>query len=191
MKIGYARVSLKRQSLDLQIDALEKYGCDKIFLEKASGAQIERPQLKAALSNITEGDTLVVWKLDRLARDTKQLIETVETLDKKSVTFVSLTESITTKGAMGNLIFHIFSSLAQFERDMIRERVVAGLEAARRRGKVGGRKKVLTKEKILIASTLLKDGKMIISDICNHLNISRASFYNHFKGGRSAYGGDE
>jgi DNA invertase Pin-like site-specific DNA recombinase len=135
-----------------------------------------------------EGDTLVVWKLDRLARNTKQLIETVEDLEKRKITFTSLTESIDTSGAVGKLVFNIFASIAQFERDMIRERVLAGLEAARRRGKVGGRKKVLTKEKILIASTLLKDGTMIVSDICNHLNISRSSFYNHFKGGRYEHG---
>lgn len=188
MKVGYARVSLKRQSLDLQIDALKKSGCDKIFLEKASGAQRDRPQLKAALSICKEGDTLVVWKLDRLARSTKQLIETVETLDKRNVTFVSLTESISTKGAMGNLIFHIFSSLAQFERDNIRERVLAGLDAARSRGRVGGRPKVLTEEKIQIASTLLGDGKMIVKDICKHLSISPATFYRYFKGGRSLHG---
>lgn len=184
-------MSLKRQSLDLQIDALEKYGCDKIFLEKASGAQRDRPKLKEALSMCKEGDSLVVWKLDRLARSTKQLIETVETLDKRNVTFVSLTESITTKGAMGNLIFHIFSSLAQFERDMIRERVIAGLEAARTRGRFGGRPVALTREKIKIAEVLIKDPSITVSEICTQLNISTSPFYRHFKGGRALHDGEE
>jgi len=188
MKIGYARVSLKSQSLDLQIDALKKYGCEKILLEKASGAQRDRPQLKEALSLCNDGGELVVWKLDRLARSTKQLIETVESLDKRNVTFVSLTEAIDTSGAMGNLIFHIFSSLAQFERDVIRERVNAGLQAARLRGRVGGRPRVMTEEKIQVATTLLEDGKMIVKDICKHIGVSVATFYSHFKGGRSMHG---
>lgn len=186
MKIGYVRVSKKIQSYNLQIDALEKEGCLKIFLETASGAQRDRPQLKEALSLCEEGDTLVVWKLDRLARSTKQLIETVEMLNERGITFLSLTEDIDTKGSVGNLIFHIFASLAQFERDIIRDRVVAGLEAARLRGRVGGRPRTITNEKLRIAKTLLDEDKMTIKQICNHLNISVSTFYTTFKGGRGA-----
>ena len=140
MLIAYARFSTKQHDLALQLDALEKAGCEKVFTEKISGAKRNRPEFKAALEFVREGDTLVVWKLDRLARSLKQLIETVEGLEKRQIGFLSLTEAIDTTSPAGRLIFHIFASLAEFERSIIRERTRAGLEAARRRGRIGGRK---------------------------------------------------
>jgi DNA invertase Pin-like site-specific DNA recombinase len=142
MKIGYARVSTQDQSTDLQLDALKRANCERIFQEKASGAKADRPELAAALEYARAGDTLVVWKLDRLARSMRQLIETVELLRERGVMFESLTEKIDTASAQGQLVFGIFASLAQFERSLIRERVSAGLQAARRRGRQGGRPKV-------------------------------------------------
>jgi len=139
MLIGYARVSTQDQDLALQLDALAAAGCEKIFTEKVSGTQRERPQLRTALEYMRSGDTLVVWKLDRLARSTKQLIETVEQLEAHEMGFLALTESLDTTSAGGKLLFHIFAALAEFERSIIQERTRAGLEAARKRGKVGGR----------------------------------------------------
>src|SRR6187200_1319658 len=141
MLVGYARVSTQEQDLALQLDALRAAGCAKVYEEKASGAQRERPELKAALDYVRKGDTLVVWKLDRLARSLKQLIETVELLEDRGIGFKSLTESIDTTTSGGRLIFHIFAALAEFERNIIRERTTAGLNAARARGRVGGRPK--------------------------------------------------
>ena len=136
MLIGYARVSTQDQNPDRQIIALKKAGCEKLFVEKASGAQRERYELEAALDYMREGDTLVVWKLDRLARSMKQLIETVEIIEEKGAGFSSLTEAIDTTTAGGKLIFHIFAALAEFERSIIRERTRAGLDAARAMGGV-------------------------------------------------------
>ena len=138
MLIGYARVSTQDQNPDLQIDALRESGCEKVFTDKASGAQRERPQLREALEYMRDGDILVVWKLDRLARSLKQLIETVEGLEQQGVGFRSLTEAIDTTSAGGKLIFHIFGSLAEFERSIIRERTKAGLASARAGGRLGG-----------------------------------------------------
>ncbi|HWU42706.1 MAG TPA: recombinase family protein, partial [Bdellovibrio sp.] len=139
MLVGYARVSTQEQDPALQLDALQLTGCERIFTEKASGAQRDRPQLQAALDYMRPGDTLVVWKLDRLARSLKQLIETVEDLQERKMGLLSLTESIDTTTSGGMLIFHIFASLAQFERAIIRERTAFGLAAARKRGRFGGR----------------------------------------------------
>ena len=138
MLIGYARVSTQEQNLELQINALQEAGCKKIFMEKASGAQRDRPELKAALEYMraNEDDTLVVWKLDRLARSLRQLIDTVEELEKQGIGFKSLTESIDTTNSGGRLVFHIFGALAEFERGVIKERTMAGLKAAKDMGKV-------------------------------------------------------
>src|SRR5207248_9019601 len=144
MLIGYARVSTHDQTLDLQQDALEKAGCGKIFTDTASGAKAERKGLEEALAYVREGDTLVVWRLDRLGRSLKHLLETITTLNTRKIGFKSLTESIDTTTSNGRLIFNIFASLAEFERDLIRERTKAGLQAARARGRVGGRPKVKT-----------------------------------------------
>src|ERR671937_2705065 len=139
MLVGYARVSTNEQTLDLQKDALEKVDCTKIFTDTASGAKAERKGLEEALEYVREGDTLVVWRLDRLGRSLKHLIETISQLDTRKIGFKSLTENIDTTTSGGKLIFHIFGALAEFERNLIRERTQAGLIAARIRGKHGGR----------------------------------------------------
>ena len=139
MLIGYARVSTQDQTLNLQKDALEKIGCSKIFTDIASGATTERTGLDEALAYVREGDSLVVWKLDRLGRSLKHLIETVTNLNNRKIGFQSITENIDTTTSGGKLIFHVFGALAEFERDLIRERTQAGLLAARARGRFGGR----------------------------------------------------
>jgi DNA invertase Pin-like site-specific DNA recombinase len=157
MKIGYARVSTQDQNSNLQLDALKIAGCEKVFSEKASGSKTDRPELLKALEYARSGDVIVVWKLDRLARSMKQLIETMEMLKERGVALESLTEKIDTASAQGKLVFGIFASLAEFERCLIRERVNAGLQAARLRGRKGGRPKV-GKEKLSHASALLNAG---------------------------------
>lgn len=184
MLVGYARVSTDDQNTDLQIDALKQAGCEKIFVEKASGAQRERPELKNALEYMREGDCLIVWKLDRLARSLKQLIETIEVLEGSGRGFKSITESIDTTTAGGKLIFHIFGALAEFERSMIKERTKAGLKAAKARGKIGGRPKALRDEDIQMAKTLLADPNIPIEQIAKTLKISVATFYRYFPRGR-------
>src|SRR5947199_5281728 len=181
MNIGYARVSTQDQTLDLQNDALEKIGCSKIFTDTASGAKAERKGLEEALAYVREGDTLVVWRLDRLGRTLKHLIETVTELSKRHIGFKSLTESIDTTTSGGKLIFHIFGALAEFERDLIRERTQAGLLAARARGRMGGQPKALTPKQAAIAQQLYNDKNNSITDICKTLNISRATLYRYIK----------
>ena len=173
MLIGYARVSTRDQNHDLQLDALSEAGCRKIFEEKLSAANRDRPQLQAALDYVRAGDTLVVWKLDRLARSLKQLIETVEMLAEREIGFRSLTENIDTTSSGGRLIFHVFGALAEFERSIIRERTTAGLVAARARGRVGGRPRSLSEEDIHIAKALLRDGKLTIAEIAERLDVRR------------------
>lgn len=177
MKIGYARVSTAEQNNDLQIDALQKEGCDRIFEEKASGAQRDRPELKSALEYARAGDTIVVWKLDRLARSLKQLIETVEDLEKRGIGFKSITESIDTSTSGGKLIFHIFASLAEFERNIIRERTKAGLESARARGRTGGRPSKLSEEDIEVAKTLLKNPEITAKEVAKRMGVSFSTLY--------------
>src|SRR6202165_6138941 len=177
MLIGYARVSTQDQNLHLQKDALEKIGCSKIFTDTASGATTERKGLDEALAYVREGDSLVVWKLDRLGPSLKHLIETITNLNKRNIGFKSLTENVDTTTSGGKLVFHIFGALAEFERDIIRERTQAGLQAARARGRVGGRPKALNSKKVSIAQALYKDKNNSITDICKTLNISRATLY--------------
>ena len=189
MLIGYARVSTQDQTLDLQKDALEKIGCSKIFTDMASGAKPERPGLTEALAYVREGDTLVVWRLDRLGRTLKHLIETVIGLSEKHIGFQSLTESIDTTTSNGRLIFNIFASLAEFERDLIRERTKAGLAAARARGRKGGRPKAQTlnsQKKVAMAQSLYDDKTNTIDEICQTLHISRATLYRHIDTGKKA-----
>ena len=157
MKIGYARVSTQDQNSNLQLDALKIAGCEKVFSEKASGSKTDRPELLKALEYARSGDTIVVWKLDRLARSMRQLIETMEMLRERGIALESLTEKIDTASAQGKLVFGIFASLAEFERSLIRERVNAGLQAARLRGRKGGRPTV-GQEKLTHASALVKAG---------------------------------
>jgi DNA invertase Pin-like site-specific DNA recombinase len=147
MMIGYARVSTTDQTLDLQLDALKKAGCTKIFTDTASGAKTERKGLDEAISYVRAGDTIAVWRLDRLGRSLQHLIETISKLDAQNIGFKSLTENIDTTTSGGKLIFHIFGALAEFERNLIRERTSAGLIAARERGRKGGRPKALTSNK--------------------------------------------
>lgn len=157
--IGYARVSTLDQDLALQLDALRQAGCSRIFEDcGVSGAKAERPGLAAAVAYMREGDVLVVWKLDRLGRSMAHLIETVGTLEKRGVGLRSLTEAIDTMTPGGRLIFHVFGALGQFERDLIRERTRAGLAAAVARGRKGGRKPVVTPDKLKRAHTLIAQG---------------------------------
>ncbi len=180
MLIGYARVSTTEQILDLQKDALEKIGCRKIFTDIISSAKPERPGLLEALACVREKDTLVVWRLDRLGRSLKELIEIVKDLNTRNVEFQSITENIDTTTPGGKLVFHMFGALAEFERDIIRERTKAGLQAARARGRLGGRPKALnTPKKIAIAQSLYDDKNHTIDEICKTLNISRATLYRY------------
>jgi DNA invertase Pin-like site-specific DNA recombinase len=181
MLIGYARVSTHDQTLNLQKDALEKIGCTKIFTDTASGATIERKGLDEALAYVREGDTLVVWRLDRLGRSLKHLIETITNLSNRKIGFKSITENIDTTTSGGKLIFHIFGALAEFERDIIRERTQAGLQAARDRGRVGGRPKALNQKKAVMAQSLYDNKNNSIDEICKTLNIARATLYRYIK----------
>lgn len=187
MQVGYARVSTRDQSPALQCDALQAAGCERIFEETASGASRERPQLQAALDFMREGDTLIVWKLDRLARSTRQLIETVEQLAARGIGLRCLTQSqIDTTTAGGRLIFTIFGAIAEFEREIIRERTRAGLDAARARGRVGGRKPGLGPTEITKAKAMLRDPDISVEAIAQTLGVSSATLYRHLPGGRSA-----
>ncbi len=179
MLVGYARVSTQDQNLDLQIDALKAAGCEKIFIEKASGAQRDRPELQAAIEYARHGDTLVVWKLDRLARSIKQLIETIEGLGGRSIGFRSLTEAIDTTTAGGRLIFHIFGALAEFERAIIKERTRAGLDSAKARGRIGGRPLKLSDEDIKVAKALLADESITALEAAKRLSVSIATLYRY------------
>src|SRR6266496_1137847 len=182
MLIGYARVSTSDQTLNLQNDALEKIGCTKIFTDVISGAKEERKGLQEAIAYVREGDTLVVWRLDRLGRSLKHLIETITKLNNRKIGFKSITENIDTTTSGGKLIFHIFGALAEFERDIIKERTQAGLQAARARGQVGGRPKVTTMntpKKVALAQSLYDDKNNTIDEVCKTLNISRATLYRY------------
>jgi DNA invertase Pin-like site-specific DNA recombinase len=184
MLVGYARVSTQDQTLDLQKDALEKAGCRKLFTDTASGAKAERKGLEEALAYVREGDTLVVWRLDRLGRSLNHLIETVADLDGRKIGFKSLTESIDTTTSGGKLVFHIFGALAEFERDIIRERTQAGLQAARARGRLGGRRRAKaldTPKKVAMAQALYADKANPVGDICKTLNVSRATLYRYLR----------
>lgn len=182
MLVGYARVSTQDQTADLQIDALRAAGCEKIFIETASGSKADRPELLKALEYMRGGqDSLVVWKLDRLARSLLQLIETVNDLQNRDIGFRSLTENIDTSSSGGRLIFHIFSSIAEFERDLIRERTKAGLEAARKRGKHGGRPKAMDSAAIVQAKALFAQGDMTAKQVAKRLNVSVATLYRYLQ----------
>ena len=186
MLIGYARVSTEEQDTAMQRDALLAAGCERLFEETASGSRVDRRQLQAALEFARPDDTIVVWKLDRLARSLSQLIQTVEALERRGVGILSLTETINSTTAGGKLIFHIFGALAEFERGVIRERTREGLMAARRRGRVGGRPRALSLADITVARTLLADPAIPVAEIAKRLNVSPATFYRHLRGGRSA-----
>ena len=183
--VGYARVSTDDQNLTLQLDALTRHGIAKsdIFTDKLSGAKAERPGLVKCLDGLQEGDILVVWRLDRLGRSMRHLITLVEDLRERGVGFRSLNEgAIDTTTASGELIFNIFSALAQFERRLIQERTKAGLAAARARGRNGGRPKLMVDDaKVVLAKKLHADKSLEIDDICKTLRISRSTFYRYVR----------
>src|SRR3954462_6894153 len=180
--IGYARVSTTDQTLHLQQDALKQAGCSKIFTDTASGAKAERKGLEEALSYVRSGDILVVWRLDRLGRSLQHLIETIKELHSRGIGFRSLTEQIDTTTSGGKLIFHIFGALAEFERDLIQERTQAGLQAARARGQVGGRPKVLSQKKVALLHELYANKNNSVVGIYKTLGIPRTTFYRYIKG---------
>ena len=185
MLIGYARVSTDDQNLALQRDALEQAGCQQIHEDKFSGAKAERPGLAAALSHARTGDTLVVWRLDRLSRSLKDLIEMVSLLESRDIGLKSLHESIDTRSSSGKLVFHMFGALAEFERNLIRERTQAGLAAARARGKKGGRPKSLSPDKQALAVKLYDEEKHTVKQICQMMGISKPTLYKYLDAARA------
>ncbi len=182
MKIGYVRVSKQEQNEELQIDALKEAGCEKWFVDKMTGSKAERKGLNEALAYVRPGDTFVVWKLDRAGRSLKHLMELLKDLQGRNIEFMSITERIDTKTPGGKLIFHLMGALAEFERDLIRERTNAGLAAAKVRGRVGGRpRKLRTDGKVALARQMFTDQSHSIPEICAVLGISRATLYRYVK----------
>lgn len=180
MLIGYARVSTGDQSLALQIDALKAAGCEMVFEDQMTGASVVRPGLEKAFSHLRKGDTLVVWKLDRLGRTVKGLVEMVEVLQGKGVEFRSLTDSIDTSTSAGRFFFHVMAALAQMERELVRERTQAGLSAARARGRVGGRKAKVDESKKKAAKRMLESG-MTATEVARTIGVSRATLYRSLR----------
>ena len=189
MLVGYSRVSTQDQNPALQLDALTAAGCERVFTEKASGAQRDRPELAAAISYMRAGDSLVVWKLDRLARSLPQLIETVAQLEAQGIGLRSLTEAVDTTTAGGKLIFHIFGALAEFERSVIRERTHAGLKAARDRGRKGGRPPALAAADLAAAKAMLRDPEITVAEVAKRLRVSPATLYRHLPAARAQASG--
>ena len=184
MKIGYARVSTKDQNLNLQKDALEKAGCKKIYSEQVSGAKIERKQLDELIKQVRKGDIIIVWKLDRLGRSLRDLVNLISQFQEMEVGFKSLQDSIDTTTPTGKLTFHLFAALAEFERDIISERTKAGLKSARARGRKGGRPKGLSKQaqnKSRLAESLYKEKELTIKEICDYLSISKPTLYRYLR----------
>ena len=181
MLIGYARVSTFDQNPDLQKDALEKAGCEKIFTDTVSGTVPQRPALTKAKEILRKGDTLVVWRLDRLGRSLKDLIEWLNYLDTEGVALKSLQEFIDTSTPSGKLVFHIFGALAEFERQLIVERTQAGLSAARARGRLGGRPKTLDADKKQVVIDLYNERKLPVKKICEMMGISKPTLYNYVR----------
>ena len=177
--LGYARVSTTEQKAHLQTDALKKAGCIRVWTDKASGSLDHRPKLEAVLDHLRPGDTLVVWRLDRLGRNLRHLIATVNDLTAGGVAFKSLTEGIDTTTTAGRLTFHLFGALAEFERELIRERTVAGLAAARARGRSGGRPRVMTPEKLAVARQMYNSRRHNLATIAATVGVSRSTLYRH------------
>lgn len=177
--VGYARVSTREQNTALQLDALKEAGCERVFEDQISGTKAERPGLAQALDYLRAGDTLVVWRLDRLARSMKQLIETVTLLHSRNIELRSLHESIDTTSPTGRLTFHLFASLSEFERDLVSTRTKAGLDAARARGRKGGRPRKLTPDDVKAAGALLKGG-LPFADVARRMNVKPQTLYNYF-----------
>lgn len=186
MLIGYARVSTDDQNLELQLDALNQAGCEQVFEDRQSGAKAARPGLEKALEFARKGDSIVVWRLDRLSRSLKDLIEMVNSLEAEGIGLKSLHESIDTSSSSGKLIFHIFGALAEFERNLIRERTQAGLKAARARGRLGGRPKALSEEKQELAVKLYDEQQHSIDQICEMMGISKPTLYKYIEAARKS-----
>lgn len=181
MKIGYARVSTADQNLNLQTDALKEAGCQRIIKDEISGSVADRPGLHELLLVLRPGDTVVVWRLDRLGRSLKHLIDLVNQFKERGVSFVSLTESVNTESSSGQLIFHIFGAMAEFERNLIRERTNAGLLAARARGRKGGRPRKLPASQRQLIIDLYRSKKHSVDDICKTVGISPPTLYNYLR----------
>jgi DNA invertase Pin-like site-specific DNA recombinase len=181
MKIGYARVSTEDQVLDLQQDALTLASCERIYQEKASGKNTDRPELENCLKALRAGDTFVVWRLDRLGRNLKDLIRIVNELEEQEIGFISLTEQIDTSTPAGKLVFHVFAALAEFEKNLIQERTKAGLKAARARGKYGGRPPKLTPNDIAMAKILMADRDADVGQIAKRFSVHRTTLYRLVK----------
>lgn len=177
MLIGYARVSTEEQNLDLQIDALRSAGCKRIFTDRLSGSRADRPGLADAVSHLRPGDTLAVWKLDRLGRTVRQLVEFVSTLSHDGIEFRSLTDGIDTKTPTGRFFFHMMAALAEMERDLTRERTMAGLAAARAQGRKGGRPRALTKKQVTQVKHLMKHPDQTMAEIAATMGVSRSTLY--------------
>ena len=181
VNIGYCRISTNDQNLDLQLDELKKAGCERIFQDIASGAKSDRKGLKEAIEFARSGDVIVCWKLDRVGRSLRDLIETINTLKDRGIGFRCLTQQLDTTTPSGMLIFHVFGAMSEFERSLIQERTQAGLQAARARGRLGGRPKLDNSQRIEIAASLYNDGKVSVAEICKNLKISKATFYRDLK----------
>ena len=178
MKIGYARVSTADQNLELQTDALKAAGCEKIYSDHGvSGAKAERPGLDKALEHIRRKDTLVIWKLDRLGRSLSDLLSIVEYLKERGAHFLSIQDGFDTSTASGKMVFSVIGAMAEYERNLIRERTMAGLKAARARGRMGGRPKALDKSQVKVAITLAEAGELTINEICEQVGCSRSTYY--------------
>ncbi len=178
MKIGYARVSTADQNLDLQTDALKQAGCEKIFADHGvSGAKAERPGLDKALDQIRKGDTLVIWKLDRLGRSLSHLLSIVEDLKQRGADFASVQDGFDTASASGKMVFSVIGAMAEYERNLMRERTMAGLAAARARGRMGGRPKTLDDSQVKVVIALANAGKLTIKEICEQVGCSRSTYY--------------
>ena len=179
MNIGYCRISTDTQNDELQLQALKDAGCEKIFSDVASGSKSDRSGLRECIEFARSGDVIVAWKLDRIGRSLKDLIETVNTLKSRDIGLKVLTQNLDTTTPSGMLIFHVFGAIAEFEKSLIQERTAAGLKMARARGRLGGRPKALDKRQVAVAESLYEDGKTSVSQICKTLGISRATFYRN------------
>ena len=186
MLIGYARVSTRDQNPALQLEALREAGCEKVFTEKASGAQRDRPELQAALEYVRAGDVLVVWKLDRLARSVRQLVETAELLQAREIGLKVITQAIDTTSPSGRLTFHLLAAIAEFERELTLERTHAGLAQARSLGRRGGRKPAMGEPEIRRAKAMLSDPSITVEEVARQMGVQPSTLYRHIPGGRSS-----